>query len=148
MCFNTCQDVTKSKRRNLHKAILDFHISWKSITPEAMAPTITQRYSHNAVVHENSMYVFGGCTAEKTTFNDLWRLDLSKRQWVRLLTVGKYPSPKACSTMVCYKDYLGNFVCVMVVSINLKKNGLIFSIIWWMDLPTFLSTSSELASFQ
>lgn len=101
------KDVTKTKRRNLHKAIVDFDVSWKSITPVPMAPTITKRYSHSAVVHENSMYVFGGCTCSMTTFNDLWRLDLSKRQWVRPLTMGTYPSPKACSTMVCYKDYLG-----------------------------------------
>lgn len=100
-------DVTKTKRRNLNKAISEFDIAWKSVTPVAMAPTITKRYSHSAVVHENSMYVFGGCAFSMTTFNDLWRLDLSKRQWVRPLTMGTYPSPKACSTMVCYKDFLG-----------------------------------------
>lgn len=100
-------DVIKIKRRNLNKAINDFDIVWKTITPAAMAPTITKRYSHSAAVHDNSMYVFGGCTCSMTTFNDLWRLDLSKRLWVRPLTMGTYPSPKACSTMVCYKDSLG-----------------------------------------
>ncbi|GJQ67255.1 hypothetical protein Trydic_g8160 [Trypoxylus dichotomus] len=99
-------NVIKIKRRNLNKAIADFDIAWSTITPAAMAPTITKRYSHAAGVHENSMYVFGGCTCSMTTFNDLWRLDLSKRQWIRPLTMGTYPSPKACSTMVCYKDYL------------------------------------------
>ncbi|XP_067002520.1 F-box only protein 42 isoform X2 [Anabrus simplex] len=52
------------------------------------------------------MYVFGGCTSTSTTFNDLWRLDLNKRQWVRPLTMGTYPSPKACASVVCYKDTL------------------------------------------
>ena len=52
------------------------------------------------------MYVFGGCTSSSTTFNDLWRLDLTKRQWVRPLTMGTYPSPKACASMVYYKKGL------------------------------------------
>ena len=49
------------------------------------------------------MYVFGGCTATCTTFNDLWRLDLDTRKWVRPITMGSYPSPKACATMLHYK---------------------------------------------
>lgn len=49
------------------------------------------------------MYVFGGCTATSTTFNDLWRLDLDTRTWVRPITMGSYPSPKACATMLYYK---------------------------------------------
>lgn len=53
------------------------------------------------------MYVFGGCTATSTTFNDLWRLDLDTRTWVRPITMGSYPSPKACATMLYYKK---NFV--------------------------------------
>lgn len=99
-------NVVKTRQRNLSKAISEFDIAWQSVIPVAMAPTITKRYSHAAVVHDNSMYVFGGCTCSMTTFNDLWRLDLSKRQWVRPLTMGTYPSPKACCTMVCYKDSL------------------------------------------
>nr|XP_022919106.1 F-box only protein 42-like isoform X2 [Onthophagus taurus] len=104
--YSLCGDVIKIKRRNLNKAIEDFNISWNTITPAPMAPTITKRYSHAAAVHGNSMYVFGGCTCSMTTFNDLWRLDLSKRKWVRPLTMGTYPSPKACGTMACYKDLL------------------------------------------
>ncbi|KAF5300308.1 hypothetical protein FQA39_LY11165 [Lamprigera yunnana] len=99
-------NVAKTRQRNLSKSISEFDIAWQSVIPIAMAPTITKRYSHAAVVHDNSMYVFGGCTCSMTTFNDLWRLDLSKRQWVRPLTMGTYPSPKACCTMICYKDLL------------------------------------------
>lgn len=101
-------DVTKIKQRQLQKAIADNDVSWQT-APGTCAPSITKRYSHNAAVHENSMYVFGGCTCNMTTFNDLWKLDLSTRQWIRLLTQGSYPSPKACSSMVCYKDTLGRF---------------------------------------
>lgn len=81
-----------------------------------------------------------------TTFNDLWRLDLSKREWVRHLTMGTYPSPKACSTMVCYKDYLGKKYVYLESFLYLVETN--FSIIWWMDVSTFLSASSELAPFQ
>lgn len=52
------------------------------------------------------MYVFGGCTATWTTFNDLWQLDLGTRTWVRPITMGSYPSPKACATMLYYKNSL------------------------------------------
>lgn len=52
------------------------------------------------------MYVFGGCTSTNTTFNDLWKLNLTTRLWVRPLPTGSYPSPKACATLVRYKDSL------------------------------------------
>ena len=52
------------------------------------------------------MYVFGGCTATNTTFNDLWRFDLSVHEWTRLLTTGTYPSPKAYATMLTWRNFL------------------------------------------
>lgn len=103
-------DVVKIKQRNLYKAINDFDVRWDKITPTEMAPTIAKRYSHTAAVHENSMYVFGGCTCAMTTFNDLWRLDLSKRQWIRPVAMGTYPSPKACSSLTRYEDMLSMYI--------------------------------------
>lgn len=73
-------------------------------------PSITKRYSHSAVVCDDYMYIFGGCTSSNTTFNDLWRLDLSTRTWVRPITMGNYPSPKASSSLIKYKDMLGEYV--------------------------------------
>nr|CAD7590731.1 unnamed protein product [Timema genevievae] len=52
------------------------------------------------------MYVFGGCTSTSTTFNDLWSLNLNERCWLRPLTMGNYPTPKACATLVSYQDKL------------------------------------------
>jgi len=52
------------------------------------------------------MYVFGGCSKGKTTFNDLWTFDLSNRQWIRPLIGGNYPPPKACSSLVSYQNKL------------------------------------------
>lgn len=99
-------DVKRATKNNLNRAISDFNIRWTSLRPLEMAPTITKRYCHSASIHGNSMYVFGGCTSASTTFNDLWRLDLTKRQWIRPLTMGTYPSPKACATLACHKDTL------------------------------------------
>ena len=46
-------------------------------------------FSHSAVYDDASlsMYVFGGCTSASTTFNDLWRLDLTNR-WGRMFPLG------------------------------------------------------------
>ncbi|CAH1105695.1 unnamed protein product [Psylliodes chrysocephalus] len=99
-------NVVKQKQRNLYRAISEFDVRWERITPIDMAPTISKRYSHTAVIHDNSMFVFGGCTCAMTTFNDLWRLDLSKRKWIRPLAMGTYPSPKACSSMIRHNDTL------------------------------------------
>lgn len=52
------------------------------------------------------MFVFGGCTSSKTTFNDLWRFDLGTHEWTRLLTTGTYPSPKAHASMVTWNNHL------------------------------------------
>ncbi|CAG9769122.1 unnamed protein product [Ceutorhynchus assimilis] len=113
-CMRVCRkwrrcvlNVAKTKQRNFQKAINDFDIRWNLVTPQDMSPpTITKRYSHTAVICDDSMYVFGGCTSAMTTFNDLWKLNLSTRTWGRPLAMGTYPSPKACSSLVHYKDYL------------------------------------------
>ncbi|XP_060066686.1 F-box only protein 42-like [Ylistrum balloti] len=96
----------------LHQIYMDFlhslwdsKISWTEILPE-VGSNITERYSHCACYYDKSAYIFGGCTSTNTTFNDLWRFDLSTRQWVRPLAIGTYPSPKACSSMTVYKDSL------------------------------------------
>ncbi|XP_053205789.1 F-box only protein 42-like isoform X2 [Panonychus citri] len=52
------------------------------------------------------MYIFGGCNSGKTTFNDMWTFDLSQRQWIRPISSGNYPPPKACCSLVSYKDKL------------------------------------------
>lgn len=90
----------------LVKAIAEFKIFWTNMTPADMTPTITKRFSHAACVLQNSMYIFGGCTTNATAFNDLWRFDLSKRQWIRPLAMGTYPVPKAYTSLVSYKDNL------------------------------------------
>lgn len=69
-------------------------------------PIIAGRFSHSAVMHENSMYVFGGGSSSDTTFNDLWRFDLSDMRWERPLSMGSYPSPKGSASMVYWNQQL------------------------------------------
>ncbi|CAD7088361.1 unnamed protein product [Hermetia illucens] len=100
------RNVRRRAKMNLNRGLVDFHLCWRSLHPVDMVPMIAGRFSHSAVVHENSMYIFGGGSSADTTFNDLWRFDLSERKWVRPLSMGNYPSPKASATMVCYGDQL------------------------------------------
>ncbi|CAB4056520.1 FBXO42 [Lepeophtheirus salmonis] len=67
---------------------------------------IAKRYSHSAIYYDKGLFVFGGCTSTSTTFNDLWRLDLSTRTWMRTSSTGRYPSPKACASLVLYEEEL------------------------------------------
>ena len=59
------------------------------------------------VYTDRAVYVIGGTTHTPTTFNDMWKFDLSSRTWCRCVTGGKYPTPKALASIVQYKD---NFV--------------------------------------
>ena len=74
--------------------------------PPPVSLVISKRYSHSACYDDRSlsMYVFGGCTSTSSTFNDLWRLDLSSRTWTRPMSTGTYPSPKACAVMVLHQS--------------------------------------------
>lgn len=81
------------------------NVQWFYYNPQE-APRISARYSHSCCLHSNLMYIFGGCTAGKTTFNDLWTFDLLSRQWIRPLASGSYPPPKACCSMIPYHKQL------------------------------------------
>ncbi|XP_051980494.1 F-box only protein 42-like [Xyrauchen texanus] len=92
------------------RAIQEGNIQWESRTYPYPGTPITQRFSHSACYYDcnQSMYVFGGCTQSScnAAFNDLWRLDLNSKEWIRPLASGSYPSPKAGATLVLYKDLL------------------------------------------
>ena len=84
-------------------------LHWSHLpAPDSDVSNISKRYSHCAVYYpgRGCMYVFGGCTSTSSTFNDLWELNLSTRTWRRPLSMGAYPSPKACASMVRYEDTL------------------------------------------
>ncbi|XP_058017402.1 F-box only protein 42 [Ahaetulla prasina] len=92
------------------KSVQEGNIQWESRTYPYPGTPITQRFSHSACYYDanQSMYVFGGCTQSScnAAFNDLWRLDLNSKEWIRPLASGSYPSPKAGATLAVYKDLL------------------------------------------
>lgn len=103
--YDLVQGAVRTIRRNFHHAVTARNVCWEHCFAEN-SPTISRRYSHSSSVCRDSMFVFGGCTTASTTFNDLWRLDLGTRTWIRPLATGTYPPPKACASMVCYSDSL------------------------------------------
>lgn len=100
-------DVIDRNDAHFRKSVAVGTLFWNSWSYSHWSPMIGKRHSHSACIFENSMYVFGGCTATSTAFNDLWKLDLDTREWIRPITMGNYPSPKAYASMVCYKK---NFI--------------------------------------
>ncbi|CAK9809899.1 F-box only protein 42 [Anthophora plagiata] len=101
--FRATKNVIQHNKAHFHKSVAYGSLLWNPWPSTHWMPIIAKRHSHSACTYENSMYVFGGCTATCTAFNDLWRLDLDTRTWVRLITMGSYPSPKASATMLYYK---------------------------------------------
>ncbi|KAL3862757.1 hypothetical protein ACJMK2_008707 [Sinanodonta woodiana] len=97
--------VMKLQQQNFLQKVYEGKLNWTAIQPE-IGSMITERYSHCCCYYDKSVYVFGGCTSTNTTLNDLWRFDLARREWIRPLATGTYPFPKACATMVVYKDSL------------------------------------------
>lgn len=114
-------DLIRRSKINLHKGLQDFRLCWQVFSQQTAAsieanngsicnspatPVIAGRFSHSAIRHGNSMYIFGGGSSSDTTFNDLWRFDLSEMRWERPLSMGSYPSPKGSASMVSWKDQL------------------------------------------
>lgn len=65
------------------------------------------RFSHSSVILGQYMYVFGGGSSESnagSTFNDLYKLDLSNYTWQKVKTEGLLPAPRESGTMVSYKQ--------------------------------------------
>ncbi|CAL1547573.1 unnamed protein product [Lymnaea stagnalis] len=108
------KSVVSQRKRRFYQSVANCEVSWTLLTkeitgqgnPERGYLSISDRHSHSAAYHDGSMYIFGGCTSTNTTFNDLWRFDLTTRQWIRPVAMGTYPSPKACATMVVYNGTL------------------------------------------
>ncbi|XP_067628744.1 RING finger protein B [Eurosta solidaginis] len=119
------KNLVRRTKLNLHKGLLDYRLTWQVFsqqsaakvsgrnnvgtnltTPPTTTPIIAGRFSHSAVRHGNSMYVFGGGSSSDTTFNDLWRFDLSEMSWERPLSMGSYPSPKGSASIVCWNEQL------------------------------------------
>lgn len=105
MKFSLFLATLETRARKFKTCLRSSNIEWYHYYP-LDTPHISARYSHSCCLHSNLMYIFGGCNSGKTTFNDMWTFDLSQRQWIRPISSGNYPPPKACCSLVSYKDKL------------------------------------------
>lgn len=70
------------------------------------------RYHHSAVVHENSMFVFGGYTGDihsnsnLANKNDLFEYKFQTGQWVDWKFIGKTPVPRSAHGAAVYDNKL------------------------------------------
>ncbi|EDV37015.1 uncharacterized protein Dana_GF11651 [Drosophila ananassae] len=107
------KNLVRRSKINLEKGLTDFRLRWEVFSQEtntagagSALSFIAGRFAHSAVRHDNSMYVFGGGSSSDTTFNDLWRFDLTHMRWARPIATGTYPSPKGSASMVAWRDQL------------------------------------------
>lgn len=107
------KNLVRRSRHNLEKGLIDFRLRWEVFSQQtvnggagALLSFIAGRFAHSAVRQDNSMYVFGGGSSSDTTFNDLWRFDLTHMRWARPVATGTYPSPKGSASMVAWRDQL------------------------------------------
>ncbi|KMY95735.1 uncharacterized protein Dsimw501_GD15446 [Drosophila simulans] len=107
------KNLVRRSKHNLEKGLIDFRLRWEVFSQQTVnggagAPLsfIAGRFAHSAVRQDNSMYVFGGGSSSDTTFNDLWRFDLTHMRWARPVATGTYPSPKGSASMVAWRDQL------------------------------------------
>ncbi|OQR72615.1 F-box only protein 42-like [Tropilaelaps mercedesae] len=96
-------------RRDLELAVQSQQLQWftRPLQSSATCSHIQKRHSHSCAVLGQRMYVFGGCTSNtSTTYNDLWWYDLGRRVWVKPLSFGTYPPPKACASLITHRGKL------------------------------------------
>lgn len=81
--------------------------SWQNAFATGQPPA--PRYHHSAVVHENSMFVFGGYTGDihsnsnLTNKNDLFEYKFQQNgQWVEWKFAGKTPVPRSAHGAAVY----------------------------------------------
>lgn len=78
------------------------HRKWNEIIPNNNN-NHEGRAGHSAVLHENSMIVFGGWNGHKT-LNDLFKFDLKSKMWSSVPHTGAIPLPRDSHTATLYND--------------------------------------------
>jgi N-acetylneuraminic acid mutarotase len=67
---------------------------WVKLTLPQTAIRPRPRSGHSAVIHQSSMYVFGGRGDDNIKLNDLWRFDISTNVWQEIKQEGTVPIPR------------------------------------------------------
>ncbi|KAI1296868.1 F-box only protein 42 [Halotydeus destructor] len=95
-----------TSKREFDSCLSSGKLQWSSFLPNSKAPPITGRSAHASCKVGSKVYVFGGCTPNHTTFNDLWVFHLSTRKWERKVTNGSLPQAKCYASMVHHDGHL------------------------------------------
>uniref|UniRef100_A0A7S2PDR2 BTB domain-containing protein n=1 Tax=Leptocylindrus danicus TaxID=163516 RepID=A0A7S2PDR2_9STRA len=74
---------------------------WRQITPSSGTPP-SPRHSHAAVVHKDSMYIFGGYDGSYRS--DFHEFKFTNSSWVLVPAVGRPPRARYRATCVVFKD--------------------------------------------
>lgn len=108
--YECCKRVKYKWKHQFQHALLTGPLSFNAVAQDPLeSPSCcfsATRFSHSACILNSYMYVFGGCTTSLTTFNDLWKIDLTTKKKSRVVTTGNYPTPKSHATMVVWRDSL------------------------------------------
>ncbi|CAL8111450.1 unnamed protein product [Orchesella dallaii] len=110
--YTVSKKVISSLQSNFEQSVIDGNLQCEVISapiPEQgqrLGSCISERFGHMCGYYDKAIYVVGGTTNTPTTFNDMWKFDLSNRLWSRCLASGQYPTPKALASIVQYKDNL------------------------------------------
>lgn len=78
-------------------------VSWRKARCSDALPS--KRYYHTSVVHENSMYIFGGYDSS-SRLNDLHRFNFTKRQWTLIESQGAVPGKRNSHSAVYWNGMM------------------------------------------
>ena len=77
--------------------------SSSNLLKKPIVPKMSPRYHHCACYLNDSMYIFGGCIAPNTAYNDLWRFDMTSKHWTRIIAAGTPPLPRIFCSFTPYE---------------------------------------------
>jgi N-acetylneuraminic acid mutarotase len=80
-----------------------FDITDKKWTKIEQTNPIKSRAHHTSIVHNNTMYVFGG-SDEESIFDELWAFDIDSCTWTNQTQTENWPSPRDNHTSILFND--------------------------------------------
>jgi N-acetylneuraminic acid mutarotase len=86
--WRTIWDETKEKVMYMHQSE-----GTKEVVPTLNLDCPTARSNHSAVIHYNSMFIYGG-ENDYNSLDDVWQFDLDEVRWIPIETKGRGPGPR------------------------------------------------------
>lgn len=72
----------------------------------------SSRYRHDSTIWNENLIVFGGISENQIRYNDLFMLNIIKKEWKEIETKGCIPSPRTFHKIICFENSifcLGNY---------------------------------------